>query len=386
MSAAAVFQLSFFFRFPMSEKCKTCNLVISSRRPGVSCNGSCGGLYHIQCIDIPADIFASVSKYPSFAWRCESCCKHPFPWDPRYVEQMLDDKIKFAVSEIESKLEKLKDELVVMTANKCNQAINNSKSYSSVLKCEAAVIIKPRAQNQKNSATKADVLTNVNPVDNNINISRVKNTKDGGILIGCSDIEEISKFKNLAINKLNANYEIKDVKNLSPRIRIVGMSEKFEEHELVDYIKHQNKSLCSNSFECKLLKFWSTKRNKDIYQAVLQIDVVTYNNIMAAGRGKLFVGFDMCDVYDSIDIRRCYKCCGFNHTSVQCKSKECCPKCGGGHSVKDCTSNVLKCTNCDNYARIHKTEMNADHAAWDYDCFVYKQQVSDFKSRMLFSS
>lgn len=221
---------------------------------------------------------------------------------------------------------------------------------------------------------------------NNINISSVKNIKDGGILVGCSSAEEVMKLRKIAISKLNQNYDIKDVKTLNPRVRIVGMSEKLEESDLIEYIKFQNKHLIGEKFECKILKLWSTKKNDKIYQAIMQVDVNFYNKILSDGEGKLFIGFDLCNVYDSIDIRRCFKCNGFNHMSEQCKSKIRCPLCAGEHNVKDCDKQLLKCPNCLDYSITNKLELNVEHAAWDNNCFVYKQKINEFKTKMSFST
>lgn len=210
----------------------------------------------------------------------------------------------------------------------------------------------------------------------------MKNIKDGGILVGCSNSEDTLKLKGIAENKLKENYDIKDVRNVKPRIRIVGMSEKLEENELIQYIKFQNKHLDSENCNLKILKLWSTKKNVNIYQAILQVEKNFYDKIMSIGEGKLFIGYDLCSVYDSIEIRRCFKCSGFNHMSDQCKSTICCPKCAGEHDLKNCTSVTLKCGNCIGYSNTNETELNIEHAAWDRNCFVYKQHIDELKSKI----
>lgn len=78
-------------------------------------------------------------------------------------------------------------------------------------------------------------------------------------------------------------------------------------------------------------------------QAIIEVDIESYNNII--GTGKLLVGYDSCKVWDATQIRRCFKCSGFNHMSTQCKQKEpTCSKCS--HLLKECQSSSLKCVNC----------------------------------------
>ncbi|KAJ8956142.1 hypothetical protein NQ317_014055 [Molorchus minor] len=298
--------------------------------------------------DIPADILTAVSKYPAISWRCENCptCNY------RNLEGLFEDKIKILLQDISEKFDSLRNEItqsaakVICDVNTVKQSEIN-KSYSSALKTEAAIIIKPKNLAQKNVKTKADILNSINPVDNDINISKVKNIKEGGILVGCSSAEEVSKLRSIAKNKLNQNYEIKDVKNLNYRIRIVGMSDKLEESELLEYLKFQNKHLINEKFDCKVLKLWPTKKNVNVYQAILQVDTDFYSKVMTVGED-------------------------------QCKSKVRCPICGGEHYVKDCTSEISNCVNCRDYANANKTELSVDHAAWDHNCFVYKQKIGDF--------
>lgn len=82
------------------------------------------------------------------------------------------------------------------------------------------------------------------------------------------------------------------------------MSEKLENEVLVNYVKYQNKNLFNpENPECKVLKIWHTKKNNYVFQAILQVDVNSYNNIMSIGNGKLFIGLDVCDVYDSVVLK-----------------------------------------------------------------------------------
>ena len=90
------------------------------------------------------------------------------------------------------------------------------------------------------------------------------------------------------------------------------------------------------------------------------------------------MGFDLCNVYDSIDIRRGFKCNGFNHISAHYKSKIRWPVCAGEHCVKDCNTEVLNCANCADYSNTGKIELNVEHAVWDHNCFVYKQKIAEF--------
>ena len=370
----------------MAQKCGTCNGAITTKRPAIPCTGTCQRSHHIQCTNIPADLLTSVTNYPALSWKCENCFNKPLTWDPKYFESIFENKFKLLLKDISEKFNDLKNEIahsaakVVADINAENNSID--KTYSAALKTEAAIIIKPKDQEQKNLTTRADIFNNINPVKNNINISKVRNIKEGGILVGCSSSEDTLKLKEIAKDKLMENYNIKDVRNVKPRIRIVGMSEKLKKNELIQYIKFQNKHLNSENCDMKISKLWSTKKNFIIYQAIVQVETDFYDKVMSIGEGKLFVGYDLCSVYDSFEIRRCFKCSGFNHMSNQCRSAVCCPKCAGKHEVKNCTSTTLKCVNCINYSNTNKMKLNIEHTTWDRNCFVYKQHIDELKSKI----
>lgn len=262
--------------------------------------------------------------------------------------------------------------------------ISSDRTYSSVTQGGSAVIIQPK-HTQKTSETKANIFKNVNPVDAEIEISGVKNIRNGGVLIGSSDAANLNKFKKLVSEKLGEDYEVKEVTKFNPKVRISGFSEKLSEDELVKCLRQQNKSLLSKNFQCKVLIIQSLKKRTDIFQAVVQIDMESYNNVMSAGRGKLFLGYDICDVYDAIDLKRCFNCCGFSHYSKLCKSDQpYCPRCADTHSLKDCKASQLNCINCIKSNQERNTNFNTKHAAWDSNCFLYLDKIKEFKASLFF--
>jgi hypothetical protein len=53
-------------------------------------------------------------------------------------------------------------------------------------------------------------------------------------------------------------------------------------------------------------------------------------------------------------LTQCYKCQRYGHKAGHCRGKETCARCGDGHAMKDCETDVHKCANCgDNHSARH---------------------------------
>ncbi|KAJ3659404.1 hypothetical protein Zmor_011094 [Zophobas morio] len=260
-------------------------------------------------------------------------------------------------------------------------------SYSNILKnkTQPAIIVKPKDSNQPVSVTKSDIKSKINPIGSQFSLSKVKNIKDGGILVGCSSKEDNARFKKIAVENLSEKYDVLEIKGVQPRIKLVGLSEQYTSEEIVEcveqFVRGNNDSVNLNT-ECKVIKIWPTKKRANILQMVVQVDRQTYDVIMKSG--GLFFGYDYCYAFDAIDILRCYNCNGFNHTSKNCKNKKSCPKCGKSdglnHNISDCKTDKLSCVNCVQYNENEKCIEDTNHAAWDVQCPCYLRAVEKFKT------
>lgn len=158
------------------------------------------------------------------------------------------------------------------------------------------------------------------------------------------------------------------------------MSEKFDEDVLLQYIRKQNKDLVRENSECKILRIYPTKKNNKIYQAILQVDLSTYKNVINSGH--MLAGLDMCTVYDALEVPRCYKCNNFNHSKKFCTNHVSCPLCSEHHDLNECSSNEsqYKCSNCISIKQKQKTDIDVNHTVWDYNnCYAYKKAYDKFK-------
>ena len=101
--------------------------------------------------------------------------------------------------------------------------------------------------------------------------------------------------------------------------------------------------------EYKLIKLAPLKKKKDdeLFFALLEVDIKeTYKK--AINVGHCLVGLDACSIYCGIDIIRCFKCNGFNHSASTCKSELVCRRCAERHVIKECKAVNLCCINSSN--------------------------------------
>nr|CAI5825604.1 unnamed protein product [Callosobruchus analis] len=154
------------------------------------------------------------------------------------------------------------------------------------------------------------------------------------------------------------------------------MSQCIDKDELCAKLKTQNHVIQEVS-ECNVLKIWPTKKSASVFQAILDVDCTTYSNLL--DQGNVLVNLDSCAVYDAINLKLCYKCCGLDHYAKNCKSShQFYVKCSLDHEIAEYQSANLKCINCVN-ARLSKT----DHAAQDIEqCTVYKNRLNEYKKYM----
>lgn len=382
----------------------------------VGCEGPCNKWFHYTCINLTESDFKLLDKSKNLLYLCDLCRNKCEVLDKVETTKLFKN-IESKVSELTSNLNiegikksiqkqydillnefynqftTFKSELeqtVLSRIDDINKNMQNvvdimpqSRSYASIASTsKSSFILMPKNSEQLNSVTKSDMLRNIDPVGTNINISQVKNTRNGGVVVSCGDGDESAKFKELAKEKLGDKYDAKQLPTLNPRVKVVGMSEEFEEQILLDYIKKQNNHLFVTNSICQIVNVAPLRKNRKVYQATLQLDKVTYNKILTCG--KLFVGYDYCSVYDAVDLRRCYKCCGFHHIASKCTlDRPICPKCSEFHSVKDCKAELLKCVHCSKLKTTQDLDINTDHAVWDQNCHVYKETLKKFKANIM---
>lgn len=365
-----------------------CSVCGNSNRGVFSCD-ECAGLFCDTCSGLTSsEIRCLELKKRSLLFHCKSCLSNAKHDSDGRLEEIFRLKMEEALKVLNTAFESFKADFLSMASGKLATLAVAARSpvsettYASVASSSSqrSVIVRPKDSSQKNSKTKLDLVAGVDPVGSNIKINTVKHIKNGGIVVGCDGAEDAGRFVRLAEEKLSSGYDVHILKKILPRIRITGLSENFSPDTLKEYIVKQNDNLI-HAENCRVLTVSAIKNNSRVFQATLQLDTISYGKVLKAG--SLIVGFDVCRVYDAVELTRCYKCNGFNHTSKSCKKSVVCPRCAAGHEVKSCTVSDagLCCVNCAHANEKYKKSFDTKHAVWNsQECSVYKEMILKFKS------
>ncbi|KAK9879967.1 hypothetical protein WA026_016661 [Henosepilachna vigintioctopunctata] len=352
--------------------CTACSSAINKKKPSVSCD-ACKKPYHIICVTETENLLELLRNIPGLSWKCMSCIKSCITLNSEELINLLDNRIKNAVASLESQIVTMKSDM----ANNSGGSLPiqpKVKKYSDVLKdkSQPAVIIRPRKNDQPLVQTKSDILRHLNPTSENLQLTKVKTVKDGGLLIACHDN---SKVKQIIEGELADTYEIKEVSGIHPRLRVVGMAENLSENNLRSNILSTNSKIFQNGSEFKVVKIFPTKKNPNIWQSIVQVNKSDYERALQSG--NVFVGLTSCSVYDAVEPHRCFKCNEFNHTSRSCRKTLSCPICSEAHELKECKSKSKKCSNC---VKLPNKDIDIDHAVWEkHKCTAYVESCKKFR-------
>lgn len=265
-------------------------------------------------------------------------------------------------------------------------------SYANVLKPKPqeslkVVIINPKTDTKESDAKESDVIreklsSKLNATD--YAVSSVRNTKKGGVAIDCASSADRNNLKTKVVNELGDQYNVSiPVKHL-PRVRIFGLSKQYDEVDFVKVFKEQNQHILPTNCHFKVEHMFANKANT-LFGAKLEVDANSFNSLLEAG--KVNIGWSSCYVSEDLNIRRCYKCWGFNHTAAKCRSEvNRCSKCGGDHQFKECTSTSVKCAVCCDAVKNRNLQIDTNHPASSSTCPSFLHMVDLAKRHIDYAS
>lgn len=297
----------------------------------------------------------------------------------RKLVKELEDKNKLLaekVSVLESKLSGKKEERTYADAMKGERSYQYTRNLVHNI---PAIIVKPK-QHEESSTTRKHLLQTVKPADFGIPVKKMVDVKNGSVVINCELEKDVAVLRREIEKNVGAQYSVVQEELKHPRIKIVGINEKYTMDELRDTIVNQN-SYIDNPEEIEIMhcKYWERIKK---YTAYAVVAPKIYHRMI--DNASISVGWEKCRVFEDYNVNRCYKCCGYNHRASKCENLAACNSCGGKHDSNECTNSELKkCVNCEKSNVNFKTKFDINHAAYEVSkCATYNMLVRKAKTRI----
>nr|CAH7751110.1 unnamed protein product [Callosobruchus chinensis] len=250
--------------------CIYCSTAVTRTRPAVY-GEACKKNAHSSCVSKSIDILHVISNVPGASWKCDDCRNNCLYVNENSINAVLDTKVESSLDHIRNDIESIRKGLLSQTVKEIQPPADPPR-YSDVLrnKTQPAIVIRPKNTNQSVAQTRSDILKSVDPVEANLQLGKVRDIKDGGLLVGCKSKADNLKLLSIAKQKLGNSYHIKEVTGINPRVRLVGMTSVYSEEQINSYLLKSNPEIFCGDVECKVLKTCPLKKNNEIFQAVIQ--------------------------------------------------------------------------------------------------------------------
>lgn len=376
----------------LEKKCANCNVALKGEV--VKCSGVCEKIYHAKCAGFTTNSLKFFVESKNLIFRCDECIIKPDIMMGETIKKILsfmcmfDERLhrqeksnEFMCKQIECVNENLKhiSEQVKYGYETNGKDDRQNESYASVTKnmYDETVVIKPK-KNQGSDITRS-VMREKLSIPQSLSISSVKNIPKGGVVINCNSRADLKIIQSEANKKLGEEYSVIVPTKRNPKIKILNISEKLSENEVIENIKSQNEFMKESNI--KVIKIYENNKRKN-YGVVAEIDPTSFNKVIK--EKKLRIGWNICNVIECINVKRCYNCCGFNHIAKNCKNKKACLKCGGEHNIDECKSEREECINCKSAVNRLKIKIDTNHSALSQECATYKRKLEGERKFILY--
>jgi len=324
-------------------------------------------------------IFERVGNFTAINRNGEKSVESDAGSSPKRKKQILSNKNDEPMQITDDEVFNGTNKLSFATVLKQKAVTKPKVRIASNRKARPVIVIKPVESSQNNDDTRKDLKEKLDPKIHKIR--NFRNGKDGSIVVECATENDLNLVKNGIESNLCAGgrYNAVVPTVAKPKVKIVGMSERFSPDALIESLKSQNEGIVIN--DARVVSVFENPRFKyNKYNVVIEVDVGTFNNLMDAK--KVNIGWDRCSVVDALYVMRCFNCGEFGHKSTNCQNKETCSKCSGLHRTSECRSDLVKCVNCVKTNKERKMNLNVLHPAFSTDCPVFQKLIGQRKSNM----
>ena len=166
-----------------------------------------------------------------------------------------------------------------------------------------------------------------------VGINSLKSLKNGQLLIESGNKQEAETICKTINNKCGEELEANVTRKRNPRIILFNVPEDITVDNCIGCLTTQNEVLKKQEKGMEPnFAFVDRKKNRNL---VKELSSEARKDTLSI---KIKIGWHMCNWDDYVNIRRCFKCCKYNHRAQECKGILTCPKCSGNHALKDCTA------------------------------------------------
>lgn len=413
------------------KKCKKCQKTINSRSKDdkLTCV-VCKDQVHLSCSEIDKELFKVITESIYVKYTCHSCANDDESDKIKQYMRIVHETMKPIFDDFTNQIKKLQSEIEKMkskfndTSMNVTPNLNTPKSFTKLFMSQnnssnkkrkwSDIVNQESSDNDINQKSKMHKLSNDQPesilimqpsedlgIDEitdevkkdmrkivsskldpvNDPVLAMRFSSKGKLIIKCDNKESVDLIKNKLQSLVGEAFNLSEPKPMKPYLRIndINAIDYVSDDELIKYIVAQNKDIFKSSADIKLIKSnkHSAKRKNNTihewYSAIICVDKRTCDNILY--KKSLRIGWSSCRVSLYVNIKRCFKCNGYNHTANNCnKADHVCPKCSGNHKISECTSTEIKCCNCLNMNAKSGLNMPFHHFAWSEKCPVFQRK------------
>lgn len=381
------------------KKCNTCSLITSEEEEEESFQCDlCEMWYHIKCEKVlKKDVKAqkNSSRLRLHCNECEESHEKVFMnkmnlmlqvvlkidmeiQQRKTVELKNDESITLIANKLRSLEEKVDGKFDELRKNSMSEPSLSKPSFSNVVKnaVRAAVVIKPKNK-QHSKVTMQQIENTVEKTQ--LKVCGTKNIRDGGVVLCCSNKNETMKVKEMVREKLGEDYEVTLPAIKNPRIRITNIDPNIPDNDIISELKLNNEII--RSADMKLITVIPKRiRGTAFNDVVVEVDAEAYKVLLDVG--VLYLPWRECRVFEHIYLKRCFKCCGFSHTSNECQNEQSCSKCAGKHKHSLCRSKKTCCINCKQTNERLNIQLDTNHHAWSRSCEVLQRRLQRMREKI----
>lgn len=363
---------------------------------------NCSLSFHNSCIGVTKSAIQARANSKFLRLYCSDCCNCPDEINAENIKTILRFVMKLdlynqennikqqqndilirnmadKLNELDAKFGFINNGILKIDKNMKNNPVSKPNTQPKAVKnsiVKPVVLIKPKSK-QISKKTFDDIKNNLN--NDIFNICDTRNIKNGGLILRCNTSVDTMKIKEAVKQKFGDSYDVDLPKIKKPRLRITNIDNDIHKEAIIDELKRHNKQIQAFDFDF-ITAIEKTKRGFKSLDVIVEVNGSTHEKLLDIG--VLHLPWRECKIYNHIYIKRCYKCCGFRHTSKICTKSQICSKCSMTHRFSECKNNKIECINCKNANKNFNANLPINHNAWSKDCLVLQRNISSLRNKI----